>query len=304
MPTGTLILAALIGVEPAMLKPGDHSLSLEVDQRTRTYLIHVPPSYDGTKAVPVVLAFHGGGSNAQQMVSFCGLNDKADQEGFLVVYPNGTGRLARMLTWNAGNCCGYAQAQNVDDVAFVRALLDDLAKIAKIDAKRVYVTGISNGGMMAYRLASELSDRIAAIAPVGGPMGTETCRPSRPVSVMHFHGTADQFAPFKGGQGEKSVSRINFYSVEHSIRCWVKTNGCKEESLTVREPDKVDDGTHVVRKTYGGGRDGSEVVLVSIEGGGHTWPGRESRLKFLGKSTGNISANDIMWQFFQKHPKK
>jgi polyhydroxybutyrate depolymerase len=157
---------------------------------------------------------------------------------------------------------------------------------------------------MAYRLASELSDRIAAIAPVGGPMGTETCRPSRPVSVMHFHGTADQFAPFKGGQGEKSVSRINFYSVEHSIRCWVKTNGCKEESLTVREPDKVDDGTHVVRKTYGGGRDGSEVVLVSIEGGGHTWPGRESRLKFLGKSTGNISANDIMWQFFQKHPKK
>jgi polyhydroxybutyrate depolymerase len=304
MPTGTLILAALIGVEPAMLKPGDHSLSLEVDQRTRTYLIHVPPSYDGTKAVPVVLAFHGGGSNAQQMVSFCGLNDKADQEGFLVVYPNGTGRLARMLTWNAGNCCGYAQAQNVDDVAFVRALLDDLAKIAKIDAKRIYATGISNGGMMAYRLASELSDRIAAIAPVGGPMGTETCRPSRPVSVMHFHGTADQFAPFKGGQGEKSVSRINFYSVEHSIRCWVKTNGCKEESLTVREPDKVDDGTHVVRKTYGGGRDGSEVVLVSIEGGGHTWPGRESRLKFLGKSTGNISANDIMWQFFQKHPKK
>jgi polyhydroxybutyrate depolymerase len=295
---------ALLEVGPMLLKPSDHTRSLEVDGRTRTYLVHLPPNHDGKKAVPVVLAFHGGGSNAQQMVGFCGLNDKADKEGFIVVYPNGTGRLAKVLTWNAGNCCGYAQQQDVDDVALVRALLDDLAKVARVDPKRVYATGISNGGMIAYRLASELSDRIAAIAPVGGPMGTAACRPKRPVPVIHFHGTADQFAPFKGGKGEKSLSQTDFYSVEHSVRAWVKANGCKEEPVVVRLPKKVEDGTSVVRKTCGAGRDGAEVVLVVIEGGGHTWPGREPRLKLLGRSTGNVSANDAMWDFFLKHPMK
>src|SRR5262249_41276708 len=156
-------------------------------------------SYDGTRPFPVVLAFHGGGSNAGQMVRFSGLNDKADQAGFLVVYPNGTGRLEQALTWNGGNCCGYAMLNKVDDGAFVRALLDDLGKVAKVDAKRVYATGMSNGAILAYRLASELSDRIAAIAPVSGPMGTEKCNPTRPVPVLHFHGTDDDFAPFKGG---------------------------------------------------------------------------------------------------------
>src|SRR5581483_1221143 len=138
---------------------------------------------------PVVLAFHGGGSNAMQMADFCGLNAKADGAGFIVAYPEGSGRLARDHTWNGGNCCGYAMEQKVDDVGFVRVLLDDLAWRARIDTKRVYATGMSNGAVMAYRLASELADRIAAIAPVAGPMGTATCKPSRPVSVMHFHGT-------------------------------------------------------------------------------------------------------------------
>src|ERR1700691_6422724 len=111
------------------LKPGDHTRSLDVDKRTRSYIVHVPPGYDGSKEVPVVLAFHGGGSNAEQMVQFCGLNEKADKEGFIVVYPSGTGRLEKLLTFNAGNCCGYAMENKVDDVAFTRALLDDLAKV-------------------------------------------------------------------------------------------------------------------------------------------------------------------------------
>lgn len=304
MPICSLILGAIVGAEPDTLKAGNHTRFVEVGKKTRSYLVHVPPGGDKAKAVPLVLAFHGGGSNAQQMVRFCGLNDKADKEGFLVVYPSGSGRLAGVLTWNAGNCCGYAQEQDVDDVAFVRALLDDLAKAARVDAKRVYATGISNGGMIAYRLASELSDRIAAIAPVAGPMGTETCKPKRPVPVIHFHGTDDEFAPFKGGTGAKSRSGTDFYSVEHSIRAWVKANGCKEEPATEQLPEKVADGTKVVRKTYGGGKDGAEVVLVVIEGGGHTWPGRAPTLKVLGKSTQNIAANDAMWDFFQKHKMK
>ncbi len=302
MLTSFTLLALTMAISDP-LKPGDHTRSLEVDQRQRSYLVHVPPGYDGHKPVPVVLIFHGGGSNAEQMVQFCGLNDKADQAGFLAVYPSGSGRLPKLLTWNGGNCCGYAMTQNIDDVAFVRALLDDLEKVVKVDPRRIYATGMSNGAIISYRLASELSERIAAIAPVGAPMGTETCHPQRPVPVIHFHGTDDQFAPFKGGRGQKSVTGINFFSVEHSIRCWVQANGCRPEPVVVKETPKVADGTAIVRKTYGGGKDGAEVVLIVIEGGGHTWPGREPRLAFLGKTTRNLTANDVMWEFFQKHPR-
>lgn len=295
-----IVLLAAIGSKG--LGPGDHARTLTVDGRSRSYLVHVPPQYLPDRPVPVVLAFHGGGSNADQMVRFCGLNEKADQEGFVVVYPNGTGRTDRILTWNGGNCCGYAMLNAVDDVGFVRALLDDLGKVLHVDHKRVFATGMSNGAIMAYRLASELSDRIAAIAPVAGPMGTARCNPKRPVPVIHFHGTDDQYAPFQGGKGAKSVSQTRFYSVEHSIRAWVRANGCPETPVVVELPDKADDAMRVRRKTYGPGKEGAEVVLIEIENGGHTWPGREPLLARLGKSTKDISANDLMWEFFARHP--
>jgi len=126
----------------------------------RTSLVHVPKSYDATKPVSIVLAYHGGSSNAEQMVHFCGLNDKADQAGFLVVYPNGTGRRATALTWNGGNCCGYAIQNKVDDVTFTKALLEDLAKVVKVDPKRVYATGMSNGAVMVYRLGDAVVDHL------------------------------------------------------------------------------------------------------------------------------------------------
>ena len=286
------------------LRPGGHTRSLEVHKRTRTYLVYVPKSYDATNPVPLILAFHGGGSNAEQMVRFCGLNELADKAGFLVVYPNGTGRVKTALTWNGGNCCGYAMQNQVDDVAFVKALLDDLEKNANIDAKRIYATGMSNGAIMAYRLASELSDRIAAIAPVAGPMGSESCNPKRPVPVIHFHGTDDEFAPYKGGKGTKSVSQTEFYSVDHSINAWVKANGCSNQPEIVQLSQKAGDGMKITRKTYADGKDGAEVMLVTIEGGGHTWPGRQPPLNILGRSTTDISANEMMWDFFQKHPRK
>jgi polyhydroxybutyrate depolymerase len=229
------------------------------------------------------------------------MSEKADQAGFIAVYPSGSGRLPRALTWNGGNCCGYAMVNNIDDVAFIRKLLDDLASVVNVDARRVFATGISNGGILAYRLASELSDRIAAIAPVGGPMGTETCHPKRPVSVMHFHGTDDEFAPYKGGKG-KGISGTNFYSVEHSIQAWIKVNGCQPEPEVIELPDKANDGTTITQKTYKDGKIGAEVILVTIHGGGHTWPGQQPRIEFLGKSTKNASANDLMWSFFQWHP--
>jgi polyhydroxybutyrate depolymerase len=286
------------------LTPGDQTRTVTVAGRERNYLIHAPPSIDATKPIPVVLIFHGGGTNAAQMVHFCVLNDKADEAGFLAVYPNGTGRTEQLLTWNAGNCCGYAQQEIVDDVGFVRKLLDDLGAVSQIDAKRVYATGMSNGAMMAYRLASELSDRIAAIAPVAGPMGTRECHPTRAVPVLHFHGTDDKFAPLAGGRGERSLSQTDFYSVEHSLGCWIKANGCDEKPVVVEEPAKVADGTKAARKTWGGGKNGAEVVLIEIAGAGHTWPGRQPSVLFLGKSTKNVAANDEIWEFFKKHPRK
>ena len=294
-----VLLATVAVAEP--LGPGDHTLSLVVDGLSRSAIVHIPPQHDRTVPMPVVLAFHGGGANADNMVRFSGLNDKADEVGFIAVYPNGTGRLQKMLTFNGGNCCGQAAANGVDDVEFTRRLLDELALSTSVDPKRVFATGMSNGGIMTYRLASELSDRIAAIAPVGGPMGTKACNPKRPVSVIHFHGTADEFVPFNGGRG-KGLSGTDFFSVPDSIATWVEADGCNREPVTITLPNTAADGTTVLRKTYGPGRDGTEIVLIVIEGGGHTWPGREPRLAALGKSTRDISANDLMWEFFRKHP--
>ncbi len=193
--------------------------------------------------------------------------------------------------------------RSVDDVGFVRKLLDDLQRVLNIDANRIYATGISNGAMMSYLLASKMSDRISAIAPVAGPMGTVDCSPRHPVSVMHFHGTKDEFVRVEGGPGPKSKTGTKFYSVPYSVEAWVKANRCEKSANTVRLPDVSRDGMTVSKKTWRGGRGGSEVVLFLIDGGGHTWPGRETRLRYLGPSTKDISANDLMWEFFQRHPR-
>jgi polyhydroxybutyrate depolymerase len=285
-----------------MLPSGDQIRSVEFEQRVRTYLVHVPPGYDPSRPTPVVLAFHGGGTNAKTMVRFCGLSETADRDGFLAVYPNGSGRNPNWLTWNAGDCCAYAMRQNVDDVGFVGALLDDLSGVAHVDPKRVFATGMSNGGMLAYRLASELSQRIAAIASVSGPMGTDARRPTRPVSVLHFHGTSDEFAPYAGGRGAKSFTQSVFRSVDFSIRNWIRANECPAKGEETGIPQKNQDGISVTRTTWGPGKKNSEVVLFTIHGAGHTWPGRVPPTPFLGAATTEVSANDVMWEFFTKHP--
>ncbi len=275
--------------------------TLPVDGRERSYLLHVP-SHDRTQTWPVVLAFHGATSNGRLMEQFSGLSAKADQAGFVAVYPNGTGNLPNVLTWNGGACCGYAVNNNVDDVAFVRAVLDDLGQVLPIDPRRIYAAGMSNGAQMVYRLAGQLAERIAAIAAVAGPMGLAGWHPARPVPVLHIHGTDDQFAPFRGGRGPRSVYGTDFFSVKHTVRHWARRNGCPETPTVTEEPPRVDDGTRIVRNVYGPGRNSSEVVLLVVEGGGHTWPGRPPVPLVLGKSTANLDANDAIWEFFARHP--
>src|SRR5688572_29721389 len=173
-----LPLTLLLTADAEMLKPGDHSRALKMDERMRSYHVHVPPSYDPKKPMPVVIALHGAGMNGKMMKLYSDLDKKADAAGFIVVYPDGTGT-GSFLTWNSGGL--RLGARGADDVAFIRKMLDDLAGVAAIDSKRVFATGMSNGGMMSYRLAAELSDRIAAIAPVAGTMGTAKAEPKGPV---------------------------------------------------------------------------------------------------------------------------
>jgi polyhydroxybutyrate depolymerase len=281
------------------LKPGDHELTLSAGGRERTYLLHLPPVYDGKRLLPLVIVLHGGGGNAEGAVRMTGFSGKADKEGFVVVYPNGSGRLkTRLLTWNSGNCCGYAMDKDVDDVGFIGALIDELVNTRAIDPKRVYVTGMSNGGMMTYRLGCELSDKIAAIAPVAGALNVENCQPSSPVSVIIFHGTADEHVLYNGGEPIRKVDRHYRAdkSVAYAVSFWVKHDSCSE---TPRRTEKGNIRTEI----YDGGKDGSEVVLYTVNGGGHAWPGGQAYL--LGtEPTKEISATDLMWDFFVRHPKK
>jgi polyhydroxybutyrate depolymerase len=278
------------------LGPGDHTRTLTVGGQERTYLVHIPKGYDPKKPTPVVLALHGAAMNGSMMVWFSGLNKKSDEAGFIVVYPSGTG-IGPFCTWNAGNF----GAKTADDVAFIGKLLDDLVSVVSVDEKRVFACGMSNGGMMCYRLAAELSERIAAIAPVAGTIAIDESTPKRPVPVIHFHGTKDNLVPFEVAKGKKSFPKLK--DVEESILTWVKLNGCEPEPTTDTLSNDGDE-TKVTRKIYGGGKDGSEVVLIVIEDGGHTWPGQQPPVGFIGKSAKNISANDLMWEFFQKHPMK
>lgn len=297
-----LPLLALTTGQTDALGPGDHTRYLNVDQVKRNYLVHVPRLYDGKTPTPVVLALHGATMTAKVMESLTGLNKKADEETFIVVYPNGTGPTPFLYTWNAGGFSGFLAKGKNDDIAFLGKVLDDVESVLKVDRARVYACGLSNGAMMCYRLAAEMSDRIAAIAPVAGTIACEKCTPRRPVPVLHIHGTADALVPYTGSKKDYEAY-FKFASVEDSVRTWVKLNGCANEPEVV-EVLPTRDKYKVICKKYNSGKDGAEVVLYVVEGGGHTWPGRPVAGGFLGPVTYNIRANDAIWEFFQRHPMK
>ena len=294
------------------LGAGDHTRTLAVDGRERSYLVHVPETPDPEKRWPVVLALHGAAMDGPMMVWFSGLNRTSDAAGFVAVYPSGTG-VGPFRTWNAGGFRGRMNENRPDDVAFIRALLDDLAGVLAVDERRIYACGMSNGGMMCYRLATELPGRFAAIAPVAGTNMRPDAPPQRPVPLIHFHGTADAIVPYgpevgaagvdaaDGAEGARKGRRgPRLPGVARSVTGWVEAAGCDtgpvEETLTADG-----DALPVTRLRWSGGRDGCEVELVRIEGGGHTWPGQKPPVGFIGRSTESVSANALLWEFFSRH---
>ena len=287
-------------------EPESEEKSMLVNGSRRSYAIHVPASYDGKTPMPLVVVLHGGGAPTGSAERMSGMTPKADKEGFIVVYPNGIGILpGKFMTWNAWNCCGAAQKRKVDDVGFIRTLIDELEKEYTIDPKRIYATGLSNGAIMSYRLACELSDKFAAVAPVAGALNIENPNPTDPVSVIIFHGTADQHVLYEGGEPKQSwqrdadptAARVD-KPVSYAVSYWVKHDECSPQ------PKREESGS-IIHETYAGGRDGSGVEVYTIKGQGHAWPGGKNGLYYanVDPPTQEISATDLMWDFFARHPK-
>jgi polyhydroxybutyrate depolymerase len=271
---------------------GEIDATLSVGGRSRHYRLHVPPAPAQPAALVLVLHAHGG--DARQAAHISGMSAKADAEGFFVAYPLGSGWRGINRGWNAGHCCGYAMSAQVDDVAFIRALIDHLLTTHPIDPGRVYVTGISNGAMMAHRLGCELSDRIAAIAPVAGTLGLAACVPSHPVSVLMIHGTADPYVPYAGGRGVAARDERVDRPISAVVSRWVAHNRCQSEP-------EIEERGAIRRERYGGGTGGAEVILYTIRDGGHAWPGGARGWRFGATPSRELSATDVLWDFFLRH---
>jgi polyhydroxybutyrate depolymerase len=297
----SLLLAAALAI-PAQNQPPsmDVGRMLTVDGLKRSYHFHLPKNYDATRPTPVVVVLHGAATNGKIMEHFCGMTAQADKSNFIVVYPNGTGNADILLTWNAGAFPGPLNTKRPNDIAFLNAVLDDLAKSANVDKKHTYVCGLSNGGMMAYRCAAEMSGRFAAMASVAGAIVTETWQPKHPMPVLHIHGTEDALVPFKGG--EKGPQFLRFPSVDVNIKTCCTFNGCGQVPQETELP-KAKDKYKVIKADYGKGTSGAEVVLYTIDGGGHTWPGRAAPT-LLGPATHNLVANEVIWDFFRRYSRE
>ncbi len=289
--------------ESSFFEPGIHKREFKFGEDTRKYLFYAPPAVKRESKLPVVLVFHGGAGNAKRIQYYTGFDALAKEKGFLAVYPYGTGNIKSFLTWNAGSCCAYAKRKNIDDVGMVRKLIEDLSKVAPVDRRRIYATGMSNGGMMTHRLACEAPDLIAAAAPVSGGLEVEKCNPGRAVALMHIHGTKDKNVQWEGGIGPHSILKIAFKPVMSTMERWQKINGCSSKTKTTLLPDAdLRDGTKTEKVEWAKCNNGADLILIKIENGGHTWPGGPLKKwgKF-GKSSKDFSGAKMIWEFFEKH---
>lgn len=237
--------------------PGDSTRTLRFANKDRTYILHVPTGYDPRRAYPLVLGFHGFTGNSREFLDGTGLPAEADRRGALVVAPQGTGVLPG---WNAGACCGEAQFNKVDDIGFVRALLDTLEKGLCVDPKRVYATGFSNGSFFSNRIGCEIADRVAAIATVSGGLVFSPCNPARPIPVLAFHGTKDGTVDYNGNAG------LGFPSATKSFTDWAQRDGCMGMSAVTLQSGKTR------CEGYTQCRAGVVATLCTLTDGTHSWP--------------------------------
>lgn len=275
----------------------------------RRYLVHRPESRNEAP-FPVVFVFHGGGGSAAQILASCGLIELSDEKGFLLVAPDGTGPASETFhTWNVGFGFGTAQEQKIDDVGFFDAVLTDVQRRWPTDGKRIFATGISNGGILCHWLAAQPGTRLAAIAPIvatagGRAIGTVEWvlppRPSRPVSILAINGEIDQHIPLEGGVQKKSVQAPReILSASATVSFWTEALGCVQTpEISFSEKQK----TRFFR--YPGGNQGAEVVLAVVTNQGHAWPGSAASPRFVAdQPSPTYDANREMWDFFSLHPR-
>ena len=300
-------MAALLAMDSCMLThgepvravaevPGTAEHSVQVGELERSFLLHVPSArprrLGRVLAYPLVIVLHGSGASGETVRRMSGMDGLADSAHFVVAYPNGsTGRLNMRSDWNAGVCCGPAESRKVDDVAFIRTLLDSIAAKLPIDRNRVYVAGFSDGGRMTYRVACELSTSIAAIAVVAGSVVDTACAPRRPVPLIAFHGTADHDVPYDDSSytTPRTTPMAATLDLPPSIRFWSANNGCK--AVTIRRTS-----AHVAFVHFD--RCAAEVSFYSIDDGLHAWPGGDSDGQ---EPTHELNASSAVWRFFQLH---
>lgn len=275
----------------------DPEYFLEFKGLRRRYLLHKPLNSDLENPLPLVVVLHGGMGSPEGTAIQTGMNHVSDENNFYVVYPEGWGDFS---SWNAGACCGEAKAKNLDDVGFIRAVIEDLSTRVSIDKTRVYATGLSNGGRMAYRLAAEMSDQIAAVAPVATDFEVQVSALRRPVPIIHFHGLQDDFAPFEGGYPRKGPVRdLKRIGVQQTLDWWIKANNCNPNPAA---DQKTRDYEKIIYEPAAG-QNGAPVILYKLFRGGHTWPGGKdvSRMLGTGYLVKSVDASRLMWEFFKQH---
>ncbi len=290
---------------------GTHELSIVVDGHERTYLVHVPAAYKPRTPSPLVLMLHGGGGTAKAAAWETEWTAKAEKEGFIVVFPNALARdptkassfAGNPQLWNDGSDRFYPGQNAADDVGFIAAMLDDLSGRFAVDKGRIFVTGFSNGASMSFRVGAELSDRIAAIAPVAGALWFDPPTFKHPVSMCYITGTADPLNVIEGGVPKLATGASDSVRgkpkppVRVSVLKWAKALGCPAATANVSEANGVR------TETYSPCRDSAEVVSIEVEGLGHTWPAGKSLLRerMVGKTSNKLQANDVIWAFFREH---
>ena len=276
--------------------------SLYHNEIWRNYLVHLPANYDQNANIkyPLVLVLHGGFGNAYNIEEQSQFSSKSDtaKVPFIVVYPEGVKSPLNISTWNAGGCCGYAASSNVDDVGFISALLDTIEQKYLIDVNRIYASGMSNGGMMTYRLAAELNYRFAAVAPVASVMVNENkFEPNNAIPIIHFHSFLDNNVPIDGGLGD-GFANYTYPPLDSILNIWANLNSCSIFDTVFNDNEKY------LHETWTNCRDKNNIVLYVTYDGGHSWPGGTVPRIGGDQVSKQINATDLIWDFFQQHSRE